>query len=166
LHHGERWEADTLSRKSLGRMAANLLTDFDSAQASAEDADGRTLTVLKVGTEVQVSQVLEKIARSKGEEITSIALAYILHKSPYVFPIVGGRKVSHLRSNVAALQIALTAEEIDDIDNASGFRAGFPHNVVHDGTLNKDPDIVQSRMRGPFDFVQDSKPIVPHATKL
>jgi hypothetical protein len=143
-----------------------LLIHFDSAQPAEEDVGGRTLTVLKVGIEVQVSQVLEKIARSIREEITSIALAYILHKSPYVFPIVGGRKVSHLRSNVAALQIALTSEEIDEIDNASGFRAGFLHNVIHDGTLNRDPDIIQSRMRGPFDFVQDSKPIPPFTTRL
>lgn len=35
----------------------------------------------------------------------------------YVFPIVGGRKVSHLEGNIAGLGVALTDEEIKEIDD-------------------------------------------------
>ncbi|KAJ4149405.1 hypothetical protein NW754_000845 [Fusarium falciforme] len=47
--------------------------------------------------EIKTSQVLESIADRKNSLITSVALAYVMHKTPYVFPIVGGRKVEHLR---------------------------------------------------------------------
>ena len=59
-----------------------------------------------------------------------VAIAYVLHKTPYVFPIVGGRKVEHLKQNVQALDISLTPEQIGRIDSAKAFDVGFPHNII------------------------------------
>lgn len=36
-------------------------------------------------------------------------------RAPYVFPILGGRKVEHLEANIASLEIRLTAEEIQTV---------------------------------------------------
>jgi aryl-alcohol dehydrogenase-like predicted oxidoreductase len=43
-----------------------------------------------------ISAALEKVAGelSEGISVTAVALAYVLQKSPYVFPIVGGRRAS------------------------------------------------------------------------
>lgn len=49
-----------------------------------------------------------------------------MHKAPYVVPIVGGRKVDHLKGNIEALGLQLNEEEIDDIDSAIDFDIGFP----------------------------------------
>ena len=49
-----------------------------------------------------------------------------MQKAPYVFPIVGGRKVEHLLQNVEALDIALTPEQIKTLDNIVPFDKGFP----------------------------------------
>ena len=89
-------------------------------------------------TEIAVSQVLESIAKKRNFEITSIALAYIMHKYPYVSPIVGQRKVEHLKSNIDALAISLSEEEISEIDNSHDFDLGFPMNFVFQGE-KKDP---------------------------
>jgi aryl-alcohol dehydrogenase-like predicted oxidoreductase len=44
--------------------------------------------------EEKMSEVLAKIAEKNGiESVTAVALAYVMSKAPYVFPIVGGRKV-------------------------------------------------------------------------
>ncbi len=59
-----------------------------------------------------------------------VAIAYVLHKTPYVFPIIGGRKVEHLKQNVQALDISLSTEQIQRIDNAKPFEYGFPYNVI------------------------------------
>ena len=53
-----------------------------------------------------------------------------MHKTPYVFPIVGGRKVEHLKQNMQALDISLSTEQIDRIDGAKAFNVGFPHDIV------------------------------------
>jgi aryl-alcohol dehydrogenase-like predicted oxidoreductase len=49
---------------------------------------------------MSISQVLERIAKTKNFVITSVALAFAMHKSPYAFPVVGGRKIEHLKANI------------------------------------------------------------------
>ena len=78
-----------------------------------------------------ITKVLDKIAKSKGSVITGVALSYVMQKVPYVFPIVGGRKPSHLKDNIEALDIVvLSAEEIKELEAASPHDLGFPHSVV------------------------------------
>ncbi|EME86666.1 uncharacterized protein MYCFIDRAFT_186789 [Pseudocercospora fijiensis CIRAD86] len=50
--------------------------------------------------------------------------------APYVFPILGGRKVSHLNSNIEALGLRLTPKDIEEIESAYDFQIGFPHNFM------------------------------------
>jgi diketogulonate reductase-like aldo/keto reductase len=47
-----------------------------------------------------------------------------------VFPIVGGRKVEHLKQNIQALDISLSPEQIHRIDEAKPLDFGFPHTVI------------------------------------
>ena len=44
-----------------------------------------------------------------------------MHKTPYVFPIIGGRKVEHLLANLEALDIALTDEQIKFLEAVEPF---------------------------------------------
>ena len=80
----------------------------------------------------RIAGKLEEIANRKGKNtlITSVALAYVMHKVPYVFPIIGGRKVDHLKGNIDALGIKLSQEEIDEIDSVEPFDVGFPMNFL------------------------------------
>jgi len=130
--------------------------------------DARTLTSGKTGKEKQVSAVLEKISNAKNEPMTSIALAYVLHKAPYTFPIVGGRSVAHLKSNIAALDLRLTADEIKEIDGAYGFEMGFPHSFLNpNNTMVLGPEHVMFSSRfGTFDYVVKQRPIPPHEGPL
>ena len=99
--------------------------------------------------ERKVCQALEKVAAEVGaKHITSgeafefhfsvikanyslyfeciVAIAYLLQKTPYVFPIVGGRKVEHLLANIEALDIDLTDEHIKTLESAGTYDPGFP----------------------------------------
>lgn len=53
-----------------------------------------------------------------------------MHKAPYVYPIVGGRKIEHLKGNIEALAIELTEEEIDEIEDAEPLDVGFPMSMM------------------------------------
>ncbi|RMZ72469.1 Norsolorinic acid reductase [Pyrenophora seminiperda CCB06] len=79
---------------------------------------------------IALSKKLEAVATAKNTLITSVALAYVRHKYPFVYPIVGGRKVEHLKGNIEALGLVLTDEEVDDIDGAVPFDVGFPMNFL------------------------------------
>ncbi|KJK66638.1 Aldo/keto reductase family protein [Aspergillus parasiticus SU-1] len=117
--------------------------------------------------EKSVSKVLETIANSKETNLTSIALAYIRHKAPYVFPVVGGRKVKHLRGNIAALDLSLSVEEMAQIEAAYPFDHGFPHTflsgTLFDGSSPRTPDgsggVWLTKLMGNFDWVKPGPPI-------
>ena len=107
----------------------------------------------------KVTVVLDQIARAKKTAVTSVALAYVMHKAPYVFPVVGGRKIEHLKGNIEALGLELSAEDMQAIESAFPFDVGFPLNFL--GGTGKPDDVWISWMGGHFDFVEGSKPIPP-----
>ncbi|KAJ7476893.1 Aldo/keto reductase [Mycena galericulata] len=85
--------------------------------------------------EKKMSHALEKVAGEVGtKSITAAAIAYIMQKVPYCFPIIGGRKVEHLLSNVEALDISLSKEQIEFLESALPFDPGFPNWMIGDGS--------------------------------
>ncbi|KAI9009904.1 norsolorinic acid reductase/dehydrogenase [Gaertneriomyces semiglobifer] len=119
--------------------------------------------------DILISEKLEEIAKKKGTLITSVALAYIMHKYPWVYPIVGGRKVDHLRGNIEALTLELTEQEIDDIESAVPFDAGFPlaflYGFTQEGfkysTRLSTKDLPLVKVAGYLDVVDGQAPIRP-----
>ena len=55
-----------------------------------------------------------------------------MQKTPNVFPIIGGRKIEHLKSNIEALSIHLTDKQIEYLESVQNFDIGFPGNFVGD----------------------------------
>ncbi|RDW73444.1 hypothetical protein BP6252_07351 [Coleophoma cylindrospora] len=116
----------------------------------------------------KISATLEKIARGKNSSITGIALAYVMHKYPYVFPIVGGRKVEQLKGNIEALAVELSDEDITAIEAGADFDIGFPMSMIFGfaGAPYKSggglADIGLARPAGYFDNVQRAKNPKPH----
>ena len=116
-------------------------------------------------TDTKVSKVLEAIANKRGTIMTSVAMAYVMAKAPYVFPIVGGRSLKHLEGNIEALGLELSAEEIAEIEGAYPFQAGFPQaflaggpGAVRSGLLVKGPgDSAGLKRVGHFDWVEEKK---------
>ncbi|KAI0903543.1 Aldo/keto reductase [Ustulina deusta] len=99
----------------------------------------------------QVSAVLEDLANEKGCQLIQVALAYCLQKTPYVFPIVGGRKVEHIQGSIDGLSIELTEDEVAQIEEAYPFDHGFPHTFLS-GTMFKGSDHqAQKQVQGPGD---------------
>ncbi|KFY28216.1 hypothetical protein V493_03048 [Pseudogymnoascus sp. VKM F-4281 (FW-2241)] len=78
---------------------------------------------------VNVSKALEAVSQRKGTTIAAVALAYLLVKAPYVFPIIGCRTLAHLEGNIAALDVELIEEDVKEIDAAKVFEIGYPGSV-------------------------------------
>ncbi|TFY53619.1 hypothetical protein EVG20_g10034, partial [Dentipellis fragilis] len=60
----------------------------------------------------------------------TVAIAYVMHKATYVFPILGGRKVEHLRANMEALELSLSDEQIAYIESILPFDVGYPGWII------------------------------------
>ena len=118
----------------------------------------------------KISGILEEVAKSKGCELLQVALAYVQQKVPYVFPIVGQRKVEHLKSSIGGLSVYLTEEDIKKVEAAHAFDHGFPHNFLR-GTLfdpkatpkeaSHPADVWLTNSSGPYDWIEEPKAIRP-----
>ncbi|EOD50788.1 putative norsolorinic acid reductase protein [Neofusicoccum parvum UCRNP2] len=102
---------------------------FKTEEQLAQQQEGRKMFPQRE-KDKRVAAALDRIAKTKGVHLTGVALAYVMHKSPYVFPIVGGRKVEHLKGNIEALSVELSPDEIAEIEAAEPFDVGFPMNFL------------------------------------
>lgn len=111
-------------------------------------------------SEARISAALEEVGEEHGGVgPQAIALAYVMAKTPNVFPIVGGRKVEHLKSNVQSLSIKLSEEQIKKLESIVPFEPGFPNSLIHE-----DPHISGKaswilKRTAQVAFVKASKPI-------
>ncbi|KAI1318419.1 aldo/keto reductase [Xylariaceae sp. FL0255] len=112
--------------------------------------------------DLKINKVLENVAGRKSSIITSIAQAYVIYKAPYIFPIVGGRSVDHLKANIEALNLALTEEDIKEIESAVPFELGFPSGFLYpQGTGDHPGKVYLLNMGGTTDYVGAPSAIVP-----
>ncbi|KAJ6780667.1 hypothetical protein PWT90_01327 [Aphanocladium album] len=112
--------------------------------------------------ETKVTAALEAVARRKNTALTSVAIAYVMHKAPYVFPVLGGRKIDHIKGNIDALSIELGPDDMKEIEAAVPFDLGFPNNFL----WGKEVPAAQGNVKfavlgGNYDHVEDAKPIKP-----
>ncbi|KAL4808247.1 NADP-dependent oxidoreductase domain-containing protein [Aspergillus unguis] len=103
----------------------------------------------------RVSAALEKVAEEVGvESVTAVALAWVMSKAPYVFPLVGGRKIEHLRDNIKALEIKLTEQQIEYLESVKPLQVGYPGDYI-----GPDPRVTGKAggvlaTTGPMEFVK------------
>ena len=108
--------------------------DDESMQGFMEKSDRNKSIALEV----------DKVAQQTGYSSPQVALSWLLNKG--VIPIVGARKVSHVEDNLKCVDVKLSDEQIEQLDNVSQIQLGFPHdfftadmvrNFVYNGTFDK-----------------------------
>jgi aryl-alcohol dehydrogenase-like predicted oxidoreductase len=62
--------------------------------------------------------LISKVADRKGATLAQIALAWLLAKKPWIVPIPGTRSIARLDENLGAATVALTAEDMRELDAA------------------------------------------------
>jgi aryl-alcohol dehydrogenase-like predicted oxidoreductase len=62
------------------------------------------------------SSTLSSVADRVGAKPMQVALAWLLHRSPNILLIPGTSSVAHLRENLAATQLSLSPEMLQDLD--------------------------------------------------
>jgi aryl-alcohol dehydrogenase-like predicted oxidoreductase len=82
----------------------------------AEDPDASWFPA--AGRLADSGSILDRAARAHNATPSQIALAWVLKRSPVMLPIPGTSKVAHLEENVAVVNIELSDEEFDSLDQA------------------------------------------------
>ena len=64
-------------------------------------------------------EVVTAAATAKGTTPAQIALAWLLAQKPWIAPIPGTRKISRLAENIGAVDVVLTADELQTMRSAA-----------------------------------------------
>jgi aryl-alcohol dehydrogenase-like predicted oxidoreductase len=88
---------------------------------------------------LQLVEKIESLAASKGCTASQLALAWVLAQGEYIFPIPGTKRIKYLEENLGAMNIQISKEELEEINNivpkgaASGQR--YPESMM--GAVNR-----------------------------
>lgn len=64
----------------------------------------------------RIVNVLQRFGRERGMTSAQLALGWLLHKTPWIVPIPGTTKLSHLEENLRSLDFVLTADEWNELE--------------------------------------------------
>jgi aryl-alcohol dehydrogenase-like predicted oxidoreductase len=81
---------------------------------------------------LQLAETVRSIATRRNATPSQIALAWVLRAGPNVFAIVGTRSSAHLEENLAAQNLHLTPEELDELDRTFTPEAIGGNRYAHD----------------------------------
>ncbi|GCB36307.1 hypothetical protein KGMB02408_47540 [Bacteroides faecalis] len=66
----------------------------------------------------RIVNVLQNFGRMRGMTSAQVALGWLLQKAPWIVPIPGTTKLSHLEENLRTLDLTLSTEEWKELEDA------------------------------------------------
>jgi aryl-alcohol dehydrogenase-like predicted oxidoreductase len=71
-------------------------------------------------------EAMAPMAERRGGSVAQIALSWLLHQQPVTSVIIGAKRADQLTDNIAACDVALTADEIAELDRLSALPSEYP----------------------------------------
>jgi aryl-alcohol dehydrogenase-like predicted oxidoreductase len=96
-----------------GRMSSDMMKDFLPEQQRAD----------------RIVAAVKKVSEEAGRSMAQVALAWLRYRPLPIIPIIGARKLSQLHDNLAGFELALSADQLKTLDEASRIELGFPHDL-------------------------------------
>ncbi|WP_103123962.1 aldo/keto reductase [Nostoc cycadae] len=88
-----------------------------------------------------IAEVVSQVASEVGRSPSQVALAWLRAQSGVVIPIVGARKLSQFQDNLACLDLGLSPEHLQRLNEVSQIELGFPHDFLQN-------DMIRDRLFG------------------
>ncbi len=104
-------------------LGRGFLTGTVSATTEFTDGDIRAglprFTVEARQANQAVVDLVRRVADAKGATPGQVALAWLLAQRPWIVPIPGTRRLERLEENLGAADLALTDQDVAELDEAS-----------------------------------------------
>jgi aryl-alcohol dehydrogenase-like predicted oxidoreductase len=73
-----------------------------------------------------IIDVMQPIAHEKGISVAQLALAWLLHQPAVTSVIIGAKKPEQLEDNLKAIDVQITAEELEKLNDVSKLQPEYP----------------------------------------
>jgi aryl-alcohol dehydrogenase-like predicted oxidoreductase len=104
-------------------LGRGFLTGQVTAQSQFGEGDIRAslprFEQVALKANLALVDLIRSVAERKGATVGQVALAWLLAQQPWIVPIPGTRRVERLEENLAATELELTSEDLDELDAAS-----------------------------------------------
>ncbi len=77
-----------------------------------------------------IIDVIQPIAQAHGVSVAQIALAWLLHQQAVTSVIIGAKKPEQLADNIAATNVVLSADELDQLNKISALKPEYPQWMI------------------------------------
>lgn len=104
-----------INRGFLGGLI-NEYTQFDTTNDNRQTLPRFQPGAIRANT--RIVEVLNAFGRTRGITPAQVALAWLINKRPFIVPIPGTTKLSHLEENLRASEIVFTAREMQELETA------------------------------------------------
>src|SRR6266446_6715051 len=128
-------KALNLSLTAWSPLAGGILTGKYHGHGSSEQGrmNSEMMKAFGLGLDQQrASQVVaavKAVSDQTGRGMAQVALAWLRYRPVPVIPIIGARKLSQLQDNLESFTLALSAEQVKALDEASQIDPGFPYHL-------------------------------------
>lgn len=78
------------------------------------------------------ARAVQAVADEIGATPSQVAIAWTMHRSKAVIPILGARSVEQIRDNLGAVDVELSAAQMAALEEPTEFSLGFPHDFIND----------------------------------
>jgi aryl-alcohol dehydrogenase-like predicted oxidoreductase len=95
-----------------GRMSSDMMKGFVPEQQRTD----------------RVVAAVKTVSDETGRSMAQVALAWLRYRPVPVIPIIGARKLSQLKDNLASFDLTLSANHLKTLEEASQIELGFPYH--------------------------------------
>jgi aryl-alcohol dehydrogenase-like predicted oxidoreductase len=114
-----------------GILGAGTLTGKYSDTTGDESKRNRSIS----DRDREAGEAVKRIAAVWERSPAQVAINWVRQQPGTVIPLLGCRKLYQIEDNLAALDFELTLEQMAELDQISGFRAGFPIDFLTSPTV-------------------------------
>ncbi|GAB4022304.1 aldo/keto reductase [Spirosoma koreense] len=77
-----------------------------------------------------IIDVMQTVAEAHGVSVARVALAWVLAKPAITSVIIGAKNTDQLLDNIKAVEVSLTTEQLDKLDEVSATRKPYPQWMI------------------------------------
>ncbi len=133
-------KAFDLAVTSWSPLGGGVLTGKYNQRSQGNDEEQKRLSQIPERS-LAIADVVSDVAAEIGHTPSQVALAWLRAQPGVVIPIIGSRRVSQFKDNLACLDVTLTPEHLQRLNEVSQIDLGFPHDFLSN-------DVIRDRLYG------------------
>ena len=117
-----------------GALGSGILSGkYNKGKTQGRVAESERLTEKNLKIAEETMQVAEQIGCSASQ----VALAWVRQQPGVIIPILGARTTDQMWDNMGCLNVHLSPDQLERLNEASDFELGFPYDFLKQEMMNK-----------------------------